>query len=153
MSDVSFLNVFSGQWQGVYQLWLDPTKDPEESVGNAERRFVAGSDFLLWTYSWNRGGTEQQGVFLLGGRRDAVSATWGDTFHSSPAPMICEGQMSDRGSLLMLNGQYQAADETWGWRTTFAVEDAGGLKMEAFNIWPNGQEDLAVRCEFKPSSS
>lgn len=147
----AFFERLLGRWQGDYRLWLYPQADVQQSAVDAEIRPAAGGKYLLFTYGWEQGGSRQEGVFLLGGQQEQATATWGDSFHSAPEPMICRGSLADDGQKLTLYGNYSAGDETWGWRTELTRE-GNALVMQAFNITPAGQEGLAVRAEMTPAN-
>ena len=149
MDAYTFLQRMEGRWRGAYRLWLDPEMDSEDSETTAEVRFVAAGKYLLFTYTWVQGGNNQEGVFLLGGDNHKMSATWGDSWHMAQHPMICEGLFEDDAHKFVLNGQYPAGEEQWGWRTDLILKDAETLVMEAYNISPQGQEMLAVRSEME----
>ncbi len=62
--------------------------------------------------------------------------------------MQCKGALSDGGRKLILHGSYAASSgPDWGWRTEFTLLGADKLRMEAYNITPEGQEALAIRAE------
>jgi hypothetical protein len=141
-----------GAWEGDYSLWLRPGVDAEKSKFRADVRPAAGGAFVLLSYCWSRGDKEQEGIFLLGGAGDKATMTWGDSFHMKPEPMQCEGRL-EKDCRLIFDGSYSGGPDMpeWGWRTEFALQGAGGLLMEAYNITPDGQEALAVRAEMKRS--
>ena len=145
----AFFQKLVGKWKGTYRLWMYPKKESEDSATTAEIRFVGADKFLLFTYTWVQGEKNQEGVFLLGGDKDVASATWGDSWHMAPQPMICEGVLEDDGNKLVLNGHYSAGPAKWGWRTELTLKDSGTLVMKAFNISPEGQEALAIQSEME----
>ena len=76
-----------GSWQGIYALWLDPSKPPQESKSNIEIKVVAGGSHCLIEYQWSTGGKAKEGVFLLSGHENKIMGTWVDSFHSTPFPI------------------------------------------------------------------
>lgn len=112
--------------------------------------FPKGGYFLL-SYSWEDGGEKQEGVFLMGGEHNMASATWGDSWHMQPEPMICTGVLSEDGQKLVFLGSYGAGPGVpdWGWRTEFTLQGEDAFLMEAYNITPEGLEEKAVRAELK----
>lgn len=146
-----FYQAMQGSWSGTYHLWLDPAKPSETSRANATGKMVAKGAYFLFTYQWTQGQKDQEGVFFLAGLGEKATTTWGDSFHSVPKPMECEGFLVDDGKKLVLNGKYSGGpgQPDWGWRTEFSMEDSTHIKMEAFNISPDGSEDIAVRCELE----
>ena len=97
-----------------------------------------------------REGKKQKGVFLFGGADNAASATWGDSFHSTPNPMVCTGEIDASGSKLTLMGSYSTGEgPDWRFRTEFTLTGPNELLMEAYNIAPDDLEALAIRAEMK----
>lgn len=141
-----FYAQLAGDWQGSYSLWLRPGAPEEKSKTHANFSPAANSSYLLMTYDWQRGGKAYEGVFLFGGRDQAATVTWGDSFHMAPELMHCQGGLQENGEKLILNGSYPAGEgPDWGWRTEFSQQGTDGLLMEAYNITPEGEEGLAVR--------
>ena len=150
MNVPEFYQAMQGSWSGTYNLWLDPTKPPETSTANATSKMIANGAYCLFTYQWAQGEKSQEGIFFLSGLGEKAMTTWGDSFHSVPEPMECKGSLVDKGKKLIFNGNYSGGpgQPDWGWRTEFSMEDSEYLKMEAFNVAPDGKENIAVRCEF-----
>ena len=142
-----FLSSAQGQWKGDYKLWLDPNKDPAESQSTLALKPTANGSFFLIHYDWLFQDKKRAGVFLIGGKDTMAQATWGDSFHMQPLPMVCDGEL--RQGLFILNGTYLAGEETWGWRTEFSNPDKQ-LIMRAYNIEPSGQEDIALEAIYQP---
>ena len=147
MNVVQFLSAMAGQWQGDYKLWLDPSKDPALSDTTLVVKPTANHSYFLIHYNWMFQGQDKAGVFLLGGKDQQVQASWGDSFHMEPLPMICQGELD--GDKLVMLGSYPAGAEEWRWRTEFSLH-AGKLVMRAYNISPSGQEDIAVEAVYQP---
>ena len=149
MTVQDFYGQLVGDWRGTYFLWLDPNKPPEESRTEVQMRSVAKGAYFLMSYSWTQGGDTQEGVFLMGGRGDAGSATWGDSWHMVPTPMICKGGLQAGGEKLVFQGSYSGGQgqPDWGWRTEFVLRGRDAFIMEAYNISPDGNEEIAVRAE------
>ncbi|MFQ5651142.1 MAG: DUF1579 family protein [bacterium] len=147
----SFYQALQGTWEGTYHLWLNPANPPVTSKAQATVKMVANAAYCLFIYQWARGGAAHEGVFLLGGAGDKVTATWADSFHSAPEPMHCKGRLESGRQKLVFDGKYSggAGEPDWGWRTEISLLESGQLRMEAYNISPEGQEDIAVRCEMK----
>ena len=144
-----FYKKLKGEWSGPYSVWLNPMEPPLNSEIEAQGRFVAQGSYFLLTYSWNGEDEEREGVFLLGGEGGTASATWGDSWHMQPEPMVCEGELTEDGKKLVFLGSYGASPEMpdWGWRTEFTLQGEDAFLMEAYNITPEGLEGLAVRAE------
>ncbi len=149
MTIQEFYEKLTGEWTGSYELWLDPTQPSQNSGIVAHGRLVAKGSYFLLSYSWEWEGERQEGVFLMGGDGEKASATWGDSWHMQPEPMICEGELSEEDQKLVFLGSYGAGPGVpdWGWRTEFTLQGEGAFLMEAYNITPEGLESLAVRAE------
>lgn len=146
----SFFRAMQGTWKGTYRLWLNPTVPAEVSTSHATVRAIADGAFCSFSYDWSRGEKHYEGVFLLAGGA-TPSATWGDSFHSAPDPMQCPGRLDKDSRKLIFDGKYPAGDGSpdWGWRTEFWITESGKLRMDAYNITPDGEEALAVRCDLE----
>lgn len=142
----TFYEKLSGEWHGSYSLWLRPGTPAQKSEITVQFKPTARGNYFLMNYSWEQGGNIQEGVFLLGGHGKAATATWGDSFHMVPEPMQCKGRLSDDVKKLIIKGSYSVGKgPAWGWRTEFTLHGAKAFLMEAYNIMPNGVEDLAVK--------
>ena len=147
----AFFAKLSGDWKGTYSLWLRPGIPAQKSNISAHFQSAAQGNYFLMTYSWQQGGKAQEGVFLFGGHEKTATATWGDSFHMTPVPMQCTGELMDSEKKLIVKGTYSMGKgPAWGWRTEFTLQSPKTLLMEAYNIMPNGVEGLAVRAELKP---
>lgn len=145
-----FYGALEGEWGGPYSLWLNPGEAPRKSEAAAQGRFVAQEAYFLLTYSWFTDDKDQEGVFLLGGAGARASATWGDSWHMQPTPMVMtDGELIEDGKKLVFLGSYGAGpgQPDWGWRTEFTLQGENAFLMEAYNITPKGLENLAVRAE------
>ncbi len=142
-----FYEKLAGEWTGSYSLWINPEAPADISEIEAEGRFVVEGSFFLFSYSWKWNGKRQEGVFLLAGEGKAASATWGDSWHMKPEPMVCEGALTEDGEKLVCLGSYETGPDTpdWGWRTEFTMQGEDAFLMEAYNITPEGLEARAVK--------
>lgn len=138
-----FFSAVQGEWKGRYCLWLDPTAPTQESDSSA-RISMNGEDSWTLAYRWG----DNHGEFCFSGSAERARFDWTDTFHASSEPMRGDGRLSKDGAKLAFMSQYGAEGAQWGWRTELTRVDAGTLLMEAFNITPDGQEALAVRCRY-----
>ncbi len=140
----NFHQQLAGDWTGDYNLWTRPDQPPAESKIVAHIRPVAGHH--LMTYTWSLRDHTIEGVFLLSGHDSRAFATWGDSFHMKPEPMICVGEFLTDENTVLLNGSYTVSQgPDWGWQTVFALQDSGTLLMEAYNVTPEGERMIAVR--------
>ena len=146
----TFFAKLSGDWNGSYSLWMRPGTPAQKSEITAQFQSTAKGNYFLMTYAWKQGGKVQEGVFLFGGHGKTATATWGDSFHMVPEPMLCKGELKDGGKKLVIKGSYDMGKgPAWGWRTEFTLCGPNAFLMEAYNIMPNGVEGLAVKAELK----
>ena len=139
----TFVKAMEGDWRGEYHLWLMPGSPKQSSPSTAQVK--AGE----MSYDWAQDKTAHKGKFRFGGSGRKAQFDWQDTFHTPGAGMKGEGALSEDGTKLVFMTSYGAANApSWGWRTELTLSAAGTLTMEAYNITPQGQEALAVRCEY-----
>jgi hypothetical protein len=140
----------AGEWRGTNRLHLPWMPAPLlESPSQATIRPLAGGQCLELVYTWTYEGKPQEGVLLINGdpASSAVRAVWTDSWHSANVLMICEGSVSEAGSI-SVKGTYAVPDHPdWGWRTELFVEGAD-LNYVMYNISPEGKEELAVETRF-----
>ena len=107
---------------------------------------VLKGKFVRLDYTWDYKGDPQEGSILFGymPSSDEVTAYWADTWHMGHLVMECRGAGLDEHALSVF-GTYEApSGPDWGWRTKMTV-DVDTLRMEMFNVSPEGHEELAVR--------
>ena len=151
---VAFYEQLRGQWIGSNSLWLRPGTPVHKSDIKATISAVADGHYYLMNYSWAYEGEVQEGIFLLGGNKNAATATWGDSWHMAPEPMVCGGELKEGGKRLVLFGTFAAGEgPDWGWRTEFTRQGPDRFRMEAYVITPAGEEGLAVRAELRRPSN
>ena len=150
VTDVAeFYDAVAGEWEGNYDLWLDPSSPKESSRSSAQITKVATGDGWEMTYQWARGEATHRGVFQFAGSGTHADFSWTDSFHSASDAMTGDGGLSDDGSRLVFMSHYPAGGGAdWGWRTEFILVDPTTLSMDAYNITPDGQEVLAVRAVY-----
>jgi hypothetical protein len=136
----AFTRAIEGRWRGAYDLWLMPGSPKESSESTATLK----ADRM--DYQWAREGKTQTGTFVFRGAGPKAEFDWTDTFHSSEGPLKGDGAVSADGKKLTFMTHY--GEPAWGWRTEFTRVDPNAFRMEAYNITPQGQEALAVRCDY-----
>ncbi|MBL6975728.1 MAG: DUF1579 family protein [Deltaproteobacteria bacterium] len=151
MTVTAFYNRMAGDWRGTCNLWFGPGEPVRTCDTEARVRAIAGDAYHLMTYRWVFEGEAKEGALFLGGHEEAATATWGDSWHMAPDPMVCQGLLEDGGAKLVFPGNYPTGPDTpdWGWRTELTWVDGDGLIMEAYNITPEGEEAIAVRAEYR----
>jgi hypothetical protein len=144
---------FVGEWSGENLLllgseaslhYLSPTK---MSVSLA-----AKGRALTFAYTWSHEDVPHEGLAVVGydSRQSVATAAWIDSFHMSTKMMSFVGTIDQLGAV-DVRGSYEAPPgPDWGWRIVFTPTD-DGMQMVMYNITPQGEEDLAVRADYKRS--
>jgi hypothetical protein len=148
-----FRSAVIGEWQGSKQLYLAPPPEPAlSSRSQLSVRSIAEGSFLQFDYDWIYKDEAQSGALLFGYEEEkAASAAWVDSFHMSSKIMLCTGSTTDGSA--ELHGSYEAPPgPDWGWRITIRSISMTELQIVMHNIWPEGQEDLAVRIDYRRNS-
>ena len=146
MSVLNTLASCAGSWRGNTKLQDPMNNVADESQTMATITRVLKGKFVRFDYTWDYKGDPQEGSILFGYTHssDEVTAYWADTWHMGNLVMECRGAGFDEHSLSVF-GTYEAPPgPDWGWRTKMTL-DVDTLRMEMFNVSPEGQEELAVR--------
>jgi hypothetical protein len=139
MRIVDRLTPFLGAWSGVNRLRLMPTDPFRESAATAVVSITAG-EFVTVAYTWADGDQPQNGLLLLGGRRetDDASAIWVDSWHCAPEWMSFTGAVQDDGVRVL--GSYPAeSGPDWGWNIHVHPGDGRGGLIAMDNVVPGEQ--------------
>lgn len=138
-----------GTWKGTKQLYFKPDEAPFNSASSLLITPVANGAFFQLTYTWKYKEHDHEGVILLctTGANNTSTASWGDSFHQSGCLMHLTGHIDDQQGIDILGSYAASPGPDWGWRITIQTETKE-LKLTMYNIWPEGQEDLAVRFQF-----
>lgn len=117
-----FTDQVAGDWVGVNRLRLMPDDDYAESAATASVRIVAGQ-FASFAYTWFDGDAAQDGLVVIQGPLDDLSAVWMDSWHCAPAWMTFAGRAGD--GTLALEGSYPAPPgPDWGWQIHVGIHDS-----------------------------
>ncbi|HVH38703.1 MAG TPA: DUF1579 family protein [Gemmatimonadaceae bacterium] len=142
----------AGEWTGTYRLWFSPDDPAIESESTAEVGLVAMGKFLTMRYGWTFDGKVQEGFFLIGVDDAAgeLNAQWVDSFHNSNRIMPCRGAVPAADGEVSVLGSYSAPPgPDWGWRTVLEHGAGDTLRMLAFNITPEREEQRAVEVVYR----
>lgn len=136
---------FVGRWSGSTKLWLDPSREPEETSTALHAELILGGRWLRMTTRGVSFGKPHAGEMLLGFHTDTgeLELAWIDSAHTGSAIMLSRGKPRSAGVIDVLGG-YVAGDERWGWRSVLRCPTAGELLIEAFNVTPAGVEERAM---------
>ena len=149
MSVLDQLIKCAGRWVGRNVLQDPHAGIADESPATATITQVLGGRFVRLDYTWAYKGQPQQGSLLIGHDASAgiVTGHWIDSWHMGNKLMACEGPVDASGTI-SVRGSYTAPPgPDWGWRmiVTSAPER---LSLVMYNIFPEGQEELAVEAGY-----
>ena len=148
MSVPAELERLAGDWQGTNLLWL--SEQPLESETTATVRSAAGGTCLCIEYVWSYESAAQEGILLLGSQGESgVQGIWRDSWHSSGEFMVSDGKAEGLGQVQVLGHFAVPPGPDWGWRTHLQAEGEDRFEITMTNISPEGEEDAAVRMEYR----
>lgn len=141
-----------GDWVGTNLLRTTWEAVPEHhSASRMTVAPVAKGKFLGLTYTWSHEGKDHEGFLLVGNANsaDAVSAAFVDSWHQGGKVMLATGSIDDAG-VVHFFGTFEAPpDPDWGWRFALSSPSADELLLEMWVVPPQGDEDLAVRAQYR----
>ena len=144
----------TGTWVGdnILRLsWMNPQEyhSPSElSVAQMVR-----GKYLALAYTWSHEDVPQEGLLLIGydEKNEVANAAWVDSWHASAKPLVLAGAVAGRGKI-DLRGTYEVPNHPdWGWRIVVGMDEEA-VQITMFNVSPEGEEDLAVRADYKKRS-
>lgn len=146
------LEPLSNLWEGTKELYLKPEEPPLTSASNLTIMPVAKGTFMQLTYTWSYEGRSHEGFLILNTRNEVATGAWGDSFHQSGSVMHLEGSVDKKGMINVLGSYPAPPGPDWGWRIVVDASDRAVLLITMYNIWPEGQEDIAVFVRYAPVS-
>ena len=142
-----------GPWQGTSKLHC-PWPPEAEPIRSCDSTLVCEFDpngtHAKISLSWVEGGPQYSEFLICGSpEKDEVTCGWTDSWHMSAAVMHLRG-IGMEGNLVNLLGSYSVEGHPdWGWRITLSTSASGSLELAMFNISPEGEEEWAVRAEYR----
>ena len=118
-----------------FRLLPDDELQARPATGRVES--AAAGNALLVRYEWEHPDDGQQaGILLIGSPDDehGVHATWLDSWHQQPGPMLLTGVAPD-GVSCALAGTYA---DGWGWQIRLSLAD--GLELTMYNVVPSSAD-------------
>ena len=152
MDLINIQDNYVGEWSGKNLLrlsWLNPSD--HFSASNLIVTTITKGKFLSFTYTWEYENVSQEGLIIVGydSKEEVATAVYIDSWHMSSKVMSCQGTISQQG-IIELRGAYQVpSSPDWGWKIVISVSSDEELQIEMYNCSPEGEEDLAVRAEYK----
>lgn len=144
-----------GTWAGSNTLrlsWLDPQE--YHSPGELSVAQTVKGKYLALAYTWSHEDVPHEGLLLIGhdAKNEIANAAWVDSWHASAKPLTLSGAVDGRGAI-DLRGTYEVPGHPdWGWRILISTLGAD-MRIVMYNVSPEGEEDLAVRADYKKLSS
>jgi hypothetical protein len=143
------LRAMPGTWSGTYRLWLEPGSPRSESPTTCDIRTLLDGRFLSLEYGWTDLDGHQNGVMLLGHVREGRwEMAWFDTWHTGGSFMTSVGEVPNN-----VRCTYGPDEKPWGWRTQFEAPSADELVITAWNVTPDGEEQLATEARYARGTS
>jgi hypothetical protein len=145
------LSQLAGNWKGTTKVWFSPEAVHDESPVSGTIRLILGGMFALHEYKGSFEGKELEGLAIIGYHLTSgtYQTAWIDSFHMGTGIMFSEGTKND--DFLSVVGHYQGWEEqpqTWGWRTSIDIVDEDHITITAYNISPEGEEQVATQTEY-----
>jgi hypothetical protein len=141
-----------GAWTGNNLLrlsWLTPSDF--HSPSNLTVAAAAQGACLTFSYTWSHEEKAHAGLLLLGhdDKLNLATAAWVDSWHQRAGLLNCQGAIDAAGAI-DVRGSYAAPPgPDWGWRIVITPGAADTLQLAMYNITPEGDEDLAVRADYR----
>lgn len=141
-----------GKWEGTNRLWFEPGEPIDNATISGTFTSILGGRFLEWQYSTAFQTTPIEGKMLLGLylKLNKYELNWVDSFHTGTFMMYASGVGEDK--IFNAIGHYVAGEnneQTWGWRTTLEIISKDDVIIRAYNITPEGEEQLALQYDLK----
>ncbi len=139
-----------GEWQGTCKAW-SAGKLLDDAVIRGRFEPLLEGRMVRHCYTRARDGKTSAGEETIAFDRVAgdLQLVWWDAFHMSNALMVSRGKPARDGFAVTGSYRMHAAQEPWGWRTEYAFAADDRLTISAFNIAPDGREELAVETAYE----
>lgn len=142
------LSRLTGNWEGTASVWMEPGSDPLQAPIRGTIKLILGGRFAMHEYESSFDGKPLEGIVIIGYHLslERYQSAWVDSFHSGTAIMFSEGERKTEDFKVL--GSYAwvtpEMEQHWGWRTEYEVVNEDTIRITAFNISPEGQEDKAT---------
>lgn len=146
------LSALAGEWQGSTKTWFEPDKVHDESPAHGTIKPLLGGRFLLHEYKGSFEGKPLEGFAIIGFHllSGTFQCAWIDSFHMGTGILFSESTPTENlFSALGHYGNWEGFPEKWGWRTVINMQDENNMTITAYNISPEGEEQIATQTEYK----
>jgi len=152
-----YLSRLAGTWEGTTQTWFEPGPPTDESPIRGTMRPLLDGRFILHEYTSRVGDQPCQGMAIFGYQlgMNSFQSIWLDSFHTGTAMLFSEGKKG-QDTFDVLGSYAYVTPETeqfWGWRTELELIGDDELRITAYNISPEGEEDKATETRYRRVSS
>ena len=139
-----------GDWEGQYQLWLDPDAPPDTSKSKARITKTVKDKFLQIEYDWSYEGEKNEGLLVIGYNeiKEKIQMSWIDSWHQQHDFMHSTGLIENENTFSAKGSYLAPKGPNWEWRTRIIAQSDNAFTFEMYNISPLGNEDIAVRVEY-----
>lgn len=134
-----------GRWQGTARTTFDPSQPAEESAWQLQATAILGGRAVRLEYTGTALGQPHAGELLVAFETSTGEwrLPWIDSFHTGGGVMLHRGAARPDGVIDALSS-YEAGGQTWGWRTRISPPTNGTLRLDAYNVMPDGAEHPAL---------
>lgn len=140
------LQTLIGNWEGMTKTWFEPNVIADESPIKGTIRSILGGRFIMHEYRGSLNGESFEGMAIYGFdiQNETFQSSWIDSFHMGTGIMLSSGIPIANGFSVL--GSYGGPDmpQPWGWRTIVELRSPDNLIITAYNISPEGHEDMAM---------
>ena len=147
MSVAKIIKESRGSWVGTMTLRLAWGPDQIETFQSNSKLVIEipeHDSFANLRYRWSHEQADRYGEMLICG----PTVAWCDTFHQCASVMHLLGE----GEGFKVTGNYTwEGSPPWGWRIEITNPTPDSLLLEMTNISPEGEEELAVRAQYRRS--
>jgi hypothetical protein len=150
MTAADFLKAITGHWEGEVSTWFEPGVLADVSRVQGIISPLLNGLMLKHEYQGEIQSKPRSGCEWIAFNKvtQNFETAWVDSFHMNYAIMHSSGPQLENGFSVF--GQYDVGEghPRWGWRTEFRLLQPDELTILAFNVSPEGMEDLAVETKY-----
>ena len=138
-----FLKSLAGSWKANVKFWMDPSGQPEESMGTSEAKMILNGHFLEQNYVGTAMGKpfEGRGIYGYDNMRKEYAGIWFDNM--ATGIMLSAGQYDATTKMMKDEGSMSCpiTNETHRWyRSVSGIIDADHYTYETFMKDKDGKE-------------
>jgi len=140
-----------GKWKGTSKVWFEVGDPIDQAEIEGDFTSLMDGRFILHQYKTQFQGNDISGMMLLGCfmGTDSYQSAWIDSFHTGSSILFSQSKRNNNDFDAL--GHYTAGEQheqTWGWRTGVKCLGENEIKVLAYNITPDGKEQLATEIHY-----